>query len=104
MHRLGIFLFLVIVSSTPAANDAADRAMATIRPEAIRADMRFLSDSALEGRRAGTRGHEIAARFMAAQFESIGLEPAGDKGTYYQSVPFRGSRVDDSRTTMSWAS
>lgn len=102
MRSLGFALFLVIAWSTPAADDPADRAMATIRPEAIRADMRFLSDSALEGRRAGTRGHEIAARFMAAQFESIGLEPAGDKGTYYQSVPFRGSRVENTKTTMSW--
>jgi hypothetical protein len=102
MRRLGIFLFLVIVSSTPAANDAADRAMSTIRPEAIRADMRFLSDSLLEGRQTGTRGHEIAAKFMAAQFEELGLEPAGNKGTYFQSVPFRGSHTDESKTTMSW--
>lgn len=102
MRRLGFVLFLVIASSTPAANDAADRAMATIRPEAIRADMRFLSDSLLEGRRTGTRGHEIAAKFMAAQFEAMGLDPGGDKGTYFQSVPFRGSHVDASQTTMSW--
>ena len=102
MRRLGFVLFLVIASSTPAANDAADRAMATIRPEAIRADMRFLSDSLLEGRRTGTRGHEIAAKFMATQFEAMGLDPAGDKGTYFQSVPFRGSQVDASQTTMSW--
>ncbi len=102
MRRLGFVLFLVIASSTPAANDAADRAMATIRPEAIRADMRFLSDSLLEGRRTGTRGHEIAAKFMATQFEAMGLDPAGDKGTYFQSVPFRGSHVDASQTTMSW--
>jgi Zn-dependent M28 family amino/carboxypeptidase len=102
MRHLGFVLLFVIASSTPAANDAADRAMATIRPEAIRADMRFLSDSLLEGRRTGTRGQEIAAKFMAAQFEAMGLKPAGDKGTYFQSVPFRGSHVDASQTTMRW--
>jgi hypothetical protein len=55
--------------------------MASIRPEAIRADMRFLSDNLLEVRGTGARGHELAAKFVAAQFEQMGLEPAGDGGT-----------------------
>ncbi len=95
-------IFVVTAWAVPAANDPAEMAMAAIRPEAIRADMRFLSDSLLEGRRTGTRGHEIAARFMASQFEAIGLEPAGDNKTFFQNVPFRASRVDASQTTMSW--
>ncbi len=43
--------------SVRAGNDAADEALATIRPEAIRADMQFLADDLLEGagdRSAGT--------------------------------------------------
>lgn len=80
--------------------DPADAAMATIRPEAIRANMRFLADDLLEGRGTATRGHEIAAKFMAAQFEQIGLEPAGDNGTYFQSVPFRSGRPDEAKTTL----
>ena len=83
-----------------AEGDPADLAMATIRPEAIRADMRFLADDLLEGRGTATRGHEIAAKFMAAQFEQMGLEPAGDNGTYFQSVPFRSGRPDEAKTTM----
>ncbi|MBZ5658050.1 MAG: hypothetical protein LAO56_22540 [Acidobacteriia bacterium] len=42
-----------------AADDPAVQAMSYIRPEAIRADRRFLADDLLEGRGAGTRGHEI---------------------------------------------
>ena len=82
------------------AGDAADTAMATIHPEAIRADMRFLSDDLLEGRGTATRGHELAAKFMATQFESLGLEPAGDNGTYFQNVPLRSMRPDTSKTTF----
>jgi hypothetical protein len=81
--------------------DNANEAMAAIRPNAIRADMAFLSDDLLEGRGTGTRGHEIAARYMAAQFEQIGLQPYGDAGTYYQSVPFRAARPDAQKTTLS---
>jgi len=51
--------------------------------------MAFLADDLLEGRGTGTRGHEIAARYVAAQFESMGLKPAGRDGTYYQQVPLR---------------
>jgi len=84
-----------------ADKDAADEASTTIRPEAIRADMRFLADDLLEGRATGTRGHEIAAKFMAAEFEAMGLEPAGDNGTYFQSVPLLSMRPDEARTTLS---
>jgi hypothetical protein len=88
------------VHEVRAEGDAAEAAMATIRPEAIRANMRFLADDALEGRGTGTRGHEIAAKFMAAQFEALGLQPAGENGTYFQSVPFRSGRPDEAKTTL----
>src|SRR5260370_42274035 len=83
-----------------AEGDAADTAMATIRPEAIRANMRFLADDLLEGRGTATRGHEIAAKFMATQFEALGLEPAGENGTYFQSVPLRSARTDETKTSL----
>jgi hypothetical protein len=51
--------------------------------------MAFLADDLLEGRGTGKRGHEIAARYVGAQFEAMGLKPAGQGGTYYQRVPFR---------------
>ena len=83
-----------------AAADESEAALHSIRPAAIRADMRFLSDDSLEGRGTGTRGHEIAAKFMAAEFEAMGLAPAGDGGTYFQTVPFRSARVDEAKTTL----
>lgn len=82
-------------------SDAADEVAATIRPEAIRADMRFLADDLLEGRGTGTRGHEIAAQFMASEFEAMGLEPAGENGTYFQNVPLRSIRPQAEHTAMS---
>ncbi len=82
-----------------AAGDAADEAMSTIRPEAIRGDMRFLSDDLLEGRGTGTRGYELAAKFMATQFETLGLQPAGDSGTYFQNVQLRSMKADETTTT-----
>jgi PA domain len=82
------------------ANDAADAAMAAIRTEGIRAGMRFLADDLLEGRGTATMGHEIAAKYMASQFEGIGLQPAGDNGTYFQEVPLRKGQVDETKTSL----
>src|SRR5579864_4261078 len=96
---LAIVLALPGVFARP-VRDEADAAMQSIRPEAIRGGMRFLSDDSLEGRGTATRGHEIAAKFMAAEFEAMGLAPAGDGGTYFQTVPLRSARVDEARTSL----
>jgi Peptidase family M28 len=81
-------------------DDAADSAMAAIRSEGIRAGMRFLADDLLEGRGTGTRGYDIAAKYMASEFEGIGLQPAGEEGTYFQRVPFRQGHVDEAKTSL----
>src|SRR5262245_27488507 len=57
--------------------------LAATLSSALRAHMTFLADDLLEGRGTGTRGHEIAARYVAAQLEAIGLE------TKFQEVPMR---------------
>ena len=100
--RLGMMFLLAGTPAVCAGGDAADEAIATIRPEAIRADMRFLSDDLLEGRGTATRGYETAAKFMATQFEGLGLQPAGDNGTYFQRVPLRCMRVDETRTALAF--
>jgi hypothetical protein len=93
-------LFCAQPYSVHASPDAADEAMNSIRPEAIRAGMRFLSDDALEGRGTGSRGYDIAAKFMASQFESLGLRPAGDNDSYFQDVPLRSAKPDEAKTTF----
>ena len=90
-------------SERPADASDFDAAVSVIRPEAIRADMRFLADDLLEGRRTGTRGHQLAAQFVATQFESMGLAPAGDGGTFYQDVPLQSVQVDESGSSFKWA-
>jgi hypothetical protein len=64
-------------------------ALAGVDTAAIAAHVRFLADDLLEGRGTGTRGHEIAARYVAARFRALRLEPAGDAGSYFQRVPLR---------------
>jgi len=58
-----------------AGGDAADEVSTTIRPEAIRADMRFLADDLLEGRQTGItcqKKGQFSVRFCA-QASSVKL-------------------------------
>jgi hypothetical protein len=71
-----------------------------ISPEALKAHLEFLADDALEGRRTGTRGHDLAVRYMAAQFAAAGLKGGMPDGAYYQKVPLRRTEVIPEATSM----
>ena len=75
--------------SLPAQQRAtpASRVAAAIRGEQVWGPLRFLSDDLLEGRASSARGGELTVQYIASQFMALGLEPAGDSGTYVQRVP-----------------
>ena len=85
----------LLILVTPAGALAAQRAGPTpatrvaraVSADVMRAHLEFLADDALEGRAPGTRGGLIAAKYIRAQFQQLGLEPAGDSGSYYHRVP-----------------
>ena len=97
--RITVFIVCALAFSVCAQGDAIDTALAAIKPEAIRADMRFLADDLLEGRGTGARGHLLAAHYLASQFEGMGLAGAGDAGTFYQDVPIRSLRIDEAASS-----
>ena len=53
--------------------------------EGTLAHVRYLADDRLEGRAVATRGARCAGDYIAARFSALGLEPAGDNGTWFQS-------------------
>ena len=71
--------------------------MSAVSPAALSAHIRFLSDDLLEGRDTGTKGHAVAARYFASQLQASGVEPAGEKGTWFQSVPLIAVKFDPAR-------
>ncbi|MBX7224252.1 MAG: M20/M25/M40 family metallo-hydrolase [Blastocatellia bacterium] len=76
------------------------QAMNGIKTESVSGHLRFLSDDLLEGRGPGTRGAELAAKYIASQFEQYGLIPAAN-GTYFQNVPITNTKAD--RSTVLYA-
>src|SRR5512133_865774 len=97
---LSLSLFAADTTQTKSATlpSGAKAAEKSIDPEHIRATVRFLSSDLLEGRGTGQRGGDIAAEYIAAQFASYGLKPAGDKGGYLQRVPLVGITTENSST------
>ena len=70
--RIAVCIFLCFAGPCsaqqldPFATVAANAATKTIRGDTMRAHMHFLSDSLLEDRAPGTRGYDIAARYVQA--------------------------------------
>lgn len=104
-HRLQMMLFVACFlpfslsaqnSSDRAAIDVASKA---IRPEAIRAHIRFLADSLLQGRAPGTPGYDIAARYVATELEGMGLQP-GVAGKWFQPVPLEKAVTDEAASSF----
>ena len=84
-----------------AADDNDERsALEGIGSEAIRAHVRFLADDLLEGRGTATRGHDLAALYVGAQFEAMGLRPAGIDGTFFQPIRLRTAVAVPERSSL----
>jgi hypothetical protein len=77
-----------------------NRCFPSIRANTIRSHLEFLVDDALEGRHTGSRGFDVAARYVRAQFTAFGLKSGVADGSYFQSVPLRQTEVDVSRTSL----
>ena len=64
------------------------------------ANLRFLASDLLEGRAPATRGGHLATLYIAAQFEALGLEPAGPDGSYFQPISLAGTLTQ--QTSFVW--
>ena len=80
---------LLVLCTLGSVAALADDAIPKFSPDIFRAHVEFLADDLLEGREIGTRGHEIAARYVATRFEALGLKPGGENGTWYQRITFQ---------------
>ena len=90
-------LAIACAASAPASNQTSgDDA---IRPSAIEAHIRYLASDLLEGREAGTRGYDLAAAYVASQFQLLGLRPAGKDG-FLQQVPLQAHWLKRDGATM----
>src|SRR6202140_2022261 len=58
-----------------------------ISAQSLQGHVWFLASDLLEGRDTPSRGLDVAAEYIAAQFRRAGLKPVGDEG-YFQTAHF----------------
>src|SRR5919199_135370 len=94
-------LVALLIASLSTGALAQRRAAATgpISADTLRAHIKFLADDQLEGRGTGAPGGELAAKYIAAQLEAMGLKGAGPNGSFFQPVSLVGVKADP-RTTL----
>jgi hypothetical protein len=54
----------------------------------LRSRLYPLAHDSMRGRRAGEPGNYTATEYIAREFRRLGLVPAGDSGTFFQTLPF----------------
>ena len=80
-----VFLTSLWAFGQTAAPPDVQEALGSIRAASLRGDLSFLASDLLEGRDSPSRGLDIAAEYIAAQFQIAGLEP-GVAGSYFQNA------------------
>ncbi|PKP80825.1 MAG: peptidase M28 [Alphaproteobacteria bacterium HGW-Alphaproteobacteria-18] len=70
----------------------------TARDIAVR--VKTLADDIFEGRGPGTPAGEASAAWIAAELARIGLQPAGDDGSWYQQVAMVNQTVDPATSSL----
>jgi hypothetical protein len=96
-----LVLSMLLALAQPAGSDAAalERALASVRAESICADVRFIAADELEGRDTPSQGLRLAARYLAARLERLGLQPLGDVG-YFDHYTLTSVGLDPERSAL----
>jgi hypothetical protein len=82
-------------------SDEVKKAMDLVDSNQIRADVTYLADDKLLGRAPGTPGYQMAVDYVVGRLKGLGVKPAGENGTWVQTVRFRKSFSSDGLMTMS---
>lgn len=76
---------------------------AAISADDLRARIAILADDAFEGRAPAAEIGEKTADWVAAEMERIGLQPAGENGTWFQTVGMIEQTLDENASNLSFA-
>jgi hypothetical protein len=81
----------------------SDGSLAHDQQARLAAHLSFLASDAMAGRETGTAGGDITAEYVASVLSGLGLEPAGDDGTYLQAYPLTRSTPQEGSERLSLA-
>lgn len=95
MYRIQSLLFLLILMLVSACQESSvDDAADTITEQSLLDHIEVLSSDEFEGRAPATRGEVRTMDYIIDEFQSIGVEPGMEDGSFLQEFPLLGQQVD----------
>ena len=100
-------LTVVVLAGAVADSLVAQNTSRAITAQDLRRRLFALADDSMGGRRSGSIGDFKAAEYVAGEFRRLGLVPAGEGGTWFQTVPFfvaqpAGTTLTAGDATLTW--
>ena len=108
MRRRFALLLLLFTPAPVAAQAGPPRThrpaptVPAITPGDLMTRLYIFADDSMQGREAGTPGNVKGTDYIAAEIKRAGLVPAGDDGTYFQTIPLK-TRTFDTTSTFTLA-
>jgi hypothetical protein len=91
--RSFLLIWIVVAANAGSAQVKKTNPIERITETDLKADLFTLAGDAMRGREGGTIDELKASMWIAEQCRAIGLQPAGDNGTYFQFFPLERFRV-----------
>ncbi len=93
MKTISLFLLFAMAAAMAAARldgipAAEQAALDRISAASLKSNLSYLASDELEGRGTPSHGLDLAADYIAAQFQREGLEPAAPGNSYFQTATF----------------
>ena len=101
MRRLFLILLIpcaLVLAQNPRIPKEARVGYQSINTNDLSARLHFIASPELEGRETTTRGQKVAARYIASEFQRLGLKPIGDSGSYFQRFNVEVTKISDKST------
>ena len=104
VHKVLIVSLIAAAHGLAAQQVRKEAAAVRTNPDITAADLRLrlfaVAHDSMMGRMTGEPGNYKAAEYVASEFKRLGLEPAGENGSYFQVVPFVRASVNDANTSF----
>lgn len=97
MPRALAALFAAVFFLAPDA-DAQRMRAAPMTPAALRTRLEVYTADSMRGRMTGSADHRRATQYIASELQRLGLQPAGDGGSFLQRVPLTHTALDTATT------
>lgn len=110
--KMKIFPLLLLFSlylglakaQNPKITEPVKKAMDQVNPDQIKADITYLADDKLKGRLPGTEGYKMAMDYVEMRLKNLGVIPAGENGSWTQTVRFKRSFLQNQNMNFTWNS